>query len=256
MGYGDEVDHLEASDADTTLGDLQSMVVGSTEYIQQLRRYLDLAQTRTCIPNLTVMTGDKDDPRFDEFYIKGNEVRLFMAYFLTDMPSYMGLGFRSRDVHHEPVPNEHYTKLYVFQEKTGPKATSGPYIWGKNGALFHRLSRLTLYAESIFAQIQDLPVEWLIPPDATAEQKFIAWTLASTTPEFIFVANLDIDQEVHNFNIPLVAGTVDKLDCEFSTTDFLSQPDQTLEWRQGLKGYKIHRMFAGEGRVYRRRAKT
>ncbi len=42
MVYGDEVDHLEASDADTTLGDLQSTCVGSPEFLQKLRQYCDL----------------------------------------------------------------------------------------------------------------------------------------------------------------------------------------------------------------------
>ncbi len=55
MGYGDEIDHLEASDADSTLGDLQSTVVGSLEFLQRFRQYLDLLQTRSFAPNFTVM---------------------------------------------------------------------------------------------------------------------------------------------------------------------------------------------------------
>lgn len=49
------------------------------------------------------------------FYLNGNELRHFVALFLTDMPSYMGLGFECRDVHPKPVANEFYTKLFVFQ---------------------------------------------------------------------------------------------------------------------------------------------
>jgi hypothetical protein len=65
----------------TYLGDLQSMVVGSARFIAEFARYHELAQTRSFAPNFTIMTADKDDPRFDEFYLKGNELRLFLAFF-------------------------------------------------------------------------------------------------------------------------------------------------------------------------------
>ncbi|HMP12896.1 MAG TPA: hypothetical protein PKD70_03380 [Saprospiraceae bacterium] len=66
---------------------------------QPFRPYLDTLQTRTVAPAFTMMTGDKDDPRFDHFYLKGNEARFFIGLFLTDMPSYMALGFECRDPH-------------------------------------------------------------------------------------------------------------------------------------------------------------
>ena len=56
------------------------------------RWYRDLLETRRVAPSFTVITGDKDDPRFDAFYREGSVLRLFMALFLTDMPSYMALG--------------------------------------------------------------------------------------------------------------------------------------------------------------------
>jgi len=138
FGFGEEQDHLEASLADATLGDLQSCVVGSPDFLRQLRRYLDDLVTRRCAPSFTVMTADKDDPRFDEFYVAGNEARMFTALFLTDMPSYVGLGFEIRDVHLEPVENERYTKLFVFKEvgesnRYPSKARFGErFVWGEN----------------------------------------------------------------------------------------------------------------------------
>ena len=87
MGYGEEMDHLEASEADTVLGDLQSTVVGSPEFLQRFRSYYDLLESRRCTPNFCVLTADKDDPRFDEFYLGGSEVRLCLALFVTTMPS-------------------------------------------------------------------------------------------------------------------------------------------------------------------------
>lgn len=89
MGYGDEVEHLVQSEADTTLGDLQSMIVGSERFVSEFARYHHIATTTSVVPNFTIMTADKDDPRFDEFYLAGNEVRFFCALFLTDLPSYM-----------------------------------------------------------------------------------------------------------------------------------------------------------------------
>ena len=131
MSYGEEIDHLEASAAEATLGDLQSCAVGSREFLQRLRQYDDLKSTRRCTPSITVMTADKDDPRFDAFYRDGNVLRLFLAFFLTDMPSYMGLGFETRDRHDQPAPNEHYTKLFVFQERPRPEGHARPVCVGE-----------------------------------------------------------------------------------------------------------------------------
>ncbi|MEM6700548.1 MAG: hypothetical protein AAF599_19240, partial [Bacteroidota bacterium] len=172
MGYGDEVEHLLLSDADSTLGDLQSMVVGSQRFLSEFSRYRQILRTSSLAPNFTIMTADKDDPRFDEFYLRGNEIRLFCGLFLTDMPSYFGLGFELRDPHPEPAPNEYYTKLYVFQEKEGAKATRHPYVWGENGELFHHLSRIRKIAEGILPSIFGQAIKWLVPPDENSKRKW------------------------------------------------------------------------------------
>ena len=59
--FGEELDHLEASLADATIGDLQSTVVGEPEFLRRFRRYLDDLATRATAPAFTVMTADKDD---------------------------------------------------------------------------------------------------------------------------------------------------------------------------------------------------
>ena len=87
MSYGDEIDHLEAADCDSTLGDLQSVIINTPEFLQRFRQYLDVLETRRFAPSFTIMTADKDDPRFDKFYVSGNEFRLFTALFLTNMPT-------------------------------------------------------------------------------------------------------------------------------------------------------------------------
>ncbi|MFW5643170.1 MAG: hypothetical protein ACOCYQ_04010 [Alkalispirochaeta sp.] len=179
MGYGNELDHLDASAADVTLGDLQSVRVDDPEFIRRFRWYRDIATTRQVQPSFTVMTSDKDDPRFDEFYLTGNEARYFTALFLTDTPSYTGLNFECRDAHYTPAANENYTKLYVFQERSGPKATSGPFRFGRNGHLFHRISRIRLFGDEILPALQGRSVRWLLPPDATGGQFYLAWAYGS-----------------------------------------------------------------------------
>ena len=243
MAYGDEIDHLELSEAETTLGDLQSVPVGSTEFIQRFRQYYDILKTRTCVPNFTLMTGDKDDPRFDGFYLKGNETRYFISLFLGDMPTYMALGFECRDVHHQPAPNEHYTKLYVFQIQDGTKATRGPYRWGKNGTLFHKITRLRLFGEQIFDQINGKATHWLLPPDATGFKKIIAWTQADT-PQYIFLANLDTDEAAINIKMPMQSKK--QLQQVFSTENN-STPEVLTS--NGLQ-WHVNRLEPGEGRVY------
>ncbi len=197
MAYGVEEDHLEASDTDTTLGDLQSMVVGTQQFISSFARYHQLIKSRKFAPNFTIMTADKDDPRFDLFYLKGNEIRMFIGLFLTDMPSYMALGFEQRDPHPEPSPNEHYTKLYVFQLSEGKNATYGKYQWGQNGGLFHNLETLKNIAETTSQSIENQVTKWLIEPDIMGKKKVIAWT-QTENPTYIFVVNLDTEQALED----------------------------------------------------------
>jgi hypothetical protein len=248
MSYGDEIDHLEASECDSTLGDLQSVVVNTPLFLQRFRQYLDLLATRKFAPNFTILTADKDDPRFDEFYVSGNEFRLFTALFLTDMPSYMALGFRTRDTHHSPAPNEHYTKLYVFQISEGEKATTGSYVWGKNGSLYHRLLQIQLYTDSVWETIKNKAVQWLIYPDATGFGKVIVWT-QSDNPSHIFVANTDSENAIVNFAIPKIKGIENKrLKFDFSTANSITEIDK-YPFYNG-RHYNIFRLEKGECRVY------
>lgn len=203
MGYGEEMDHLEASHADVTLGDLQSTCMGTAEFLQRFRYYDDLLRTRKCAPSFTVMTSDKDDPRFDRFYLDGNEARAFLSLFLTDMPSYVALGFETRDPHPEPAPNEYYTKLYVFQEKRGNKVTQGAYRWGRNAQLFANLQRIRLFYERIREDIADSTTRWLIPPDATGMNPVVAWTQMDIHPAFVFVVNTCPHCKAGRFGLPL-----------------------------------------------------
>jgi hypothetical protein len=209
--FGEELDHLEASLADSTLGDLQSTVVGDHEFLRRFRRYLDDLDTRSTAPAFTVMTADKDDPRFDEFYRAGNEVRMFTALFLPDMPSYTGLGFEIRDVHDEPVDNERYTKLFVFHEEgdsnTYPsKARFGDeFIWGENEELFERLTALRVFAEPVLDEIGATTTKWLIPPDATTLRGTAAWTQADEA-RWVFVVNYDLEADSGYFGLPGLGG--------------------------------------------------
>ncbi|MFN4146329.1 MAG: hypothetical protein ACK4GN_10940 [Runella sp.] len=193
MGYGDELAHLEAIEADATLGDLQSAVVGSEVFMQRFADYDHWLRSRRFAPSFTIITADKDDPRFDEFYRTGNLVRYFIGLFLTDMPSYYSLGFEVRNLHVERAPNEEYSKLYVFQihdDAETDKVTHGPFVWGKNKEQFAQLGRLRAVAEEIWPQIEGKDTHWLLAPDATAKRKLIAWTQVDQ-PLYVFVVNMD-----------------------------------------------------------------
>jgi hypothetical protein len=216
MGYGDEFDHLEAIQADSTLGDLQSSIVGSESFMEKFVKYHKLLKTRQFAPNFTVMTADKDDPRFDEFYRTANHLRLFVALFLTDMPSYVGLGFETRNLHLTRGQNEEYTKLYVFDirdDSEVDKVTHGQYIWGQNHAQFALFQALQHFAENIWDEINQREAKWLLEP--TENQKLMVWTLNDNS-KYIFVANLDAENGIDEnllrevtFNHPLqfVLGT-------------------------------------------------
>ncbi len=253
FGFGEEQDHLEASLADATLGDLQSTVVGDPEFLRRLRRYLDDLVTRRTAPAFTVMTADKDDPRFDEYYRAGNEARLFSALFLTDMPSYIGLGFEIRDVHVEPVENERYTKLFVFKESGDSnvypsKARFGDeYIWGENDQLFGRLTALHQVAERILPEIATARTRWLIPPDATTLRGTAVWTQEGAA-RYVFVVNYDLEHASGYFGIPGLEPDTE-LHGEYSTTGEIPREDLLL--RHNGFFHRLEDLTPGEGRVYR-----
>ncbi len=189
MAYGNELDHLEAIDADSTLGDLQSSVVGSPLFHKRFSDYDEWLRSRTFAPNFTVITADKDDPRFDDFYRTGNLFRYFVALFLTDMPSYVSLGFEVRNLHHERGANEEYTKLYVFQVNDDgqmDKVTHGPYQWGENAEQFEAICRIRLFAESIWSEIVGKAIRWIMEPGRT---DYVAWT-HTDNPTYAFVAGM------------------------------------------------------------------
>ena len=240
MAYGDECDHLEASLADSTLGDLQAEPMGTEKFVREFAQYRNWLETRKFAPNFTLFTADKDDPRFDTFYLDGNEIRYFMALFLTDMPSYTGLGFECRDPHPTPAPNEHYSKLYVFNMPDGPKGTQGPYVWGKNRGLYYKLSRQKILAEEIFPLIKGETIQWLLPPDPTGDLRVIAWTQARQ-PAFVFVANMNPKMAYSDLGIPFPEGNWEL--C-FST--------EREELKAGVFSGVLPVVEAGEGLVWKR----
>ena len=257
--FGEELDHLEAAEADVVLGDLQSTVVGDAEYLPRFRRYLDDLATRRAAPAYTVMTADKDDPRFDRFYRAGNEARLLTALLLTDMPSYTGLGFEIRDVHVEPAPNEYYTKPFVFEE-TGDSNVypskarfSDDYVWGTNDELFARLTAVRVFAEDLLAELGDQArTRWLLPPDATALRGLVAWTqaadsLAAGARQHLCVVNYDLDAGTGYVGIPALPPDA------LLTPVFSTLGAAALEaTRVAHNGYfhRLEGLAAGEGRVY------
>lgn len=239
MAYGNEEDHLEGSDTDTTLGDLQSMVVGTERFISEFARYHDLLTTRKFAPNFTIMTADKDDPRFDEFYLKGNEIRMFIGLFLTDMPSYMALGFEQRDSHPYPASNEHYTKLYVFQISEGDKATHGKYVWGQNGRLFSNLTILKTISDKISHQIDNQEIEWLIKPDVKGKNKIIAWKQQENS-QYIFVVNMDIENNIETDDLKNV-----------KNINFTKPYYSTAKRNNEKSNFEINFLEKGECRIYK-----
>jgi hypothetical protein len=249
--FGEELDHLEASLADATLGDLQSTVVGSPVFLQRFRKYLDELTTRTCAPAFCIGTADKDDPRFDEFYRSGNEARLFTALFLADMPSYVGLGYEIRDVHQTPVQNERYTKLFVFKEEGDSnvypsKARFGDeFIWGDNEGLFQRVTRIREIADRIMPEIERSSTRWLIPPDATGNRDPVAWT--HEPGSHVFVVNYDLDSGSGYFGVP---GLDQEAELRFVFSTHANEAEHDTVLTSNGFFHRIEDLGPGEGRVY------
>ena len=249
MAYGDEVAHLEAIEAESTLGDLQSTAFGSTDFIKRLLYYRDLLETRKFAPNFSVFTADKDDPRFDHFYRIGNDLRYFFALFLTDMPSYIGLGYETRDPHFEPAPNEFYSKLFVFHEKEGPKARKGPYIWGTNGELFEQISQIRQAVDRIWSGISSDSVRMLLQPAPDGGRKVFAWTQKSD-PSYLFLINCDVDNPAKHLTIPEIPGVNPGVPIKllFSNQNRSGIQREILEFN-GYH-YPLWNIHPGEARIY------
>lgn len=250
--FGEELDHLEASLADATLGDLQSTVVGRPEFLQRFRKYLDELWTRSCAPAFTIGTADKDDPRFDEFYRSGNEARLFTALFLTDMPSYVGLGYEIRDVHDAPAENERYTKLFVFKEEGDTNVYpskarfSDVFIWGENDALFEKVNEIRELAERILPEIEQSDTRWLIPPDATGNRGTVAWT--HDPGNYVFVVNYDLEAGSGYFGIP---GLDQQATLRFVFSTHTDDAGRDAVVTSNGFSHRIQNLRPGEARTYR-----
>jgi hypothetical protein len=246
MAYGEEMDHLELADADVALGDLQSVAVTDAAFLRTLRRYRDLLETRRCAPCFTVITADKDDPRFDPFYRFGNAVRFLLSVFLPDMPSYVSLGFETREAHEERASNEHYSKLYVFRQGVGANAVRGPYVWERNMTGWAQVERIRDLADELRDDLAHARVTWRVAPDATGEDRFLAWTL-DTRPRRLCVANVGAFPG-RRLAVPFREGGAGDWELELTT----ELGDAVLE---PLQGNGLHvvvpALKGGEGRVYR-----
>jgi hypothetical protein len=201
MAFGNEAKHLNLSDTDTTLGNLQSIALNDPEFTTEFIKYYHLGSTEKFKPNFTIFTADKDDPRFDIFYLEGNEVRYFMATFFKFFPSYSSLGFEMRDMHLMPAPNEYYTKLFVFQINEGDKATHGPYRWGENGPLFYNLQQINIIADQLFAESSSPTFSGLSTLEIFDKEKIMSWQLAFEGQSYLFIITLKLPKKSYLFDL-------------------------------------------------------
>ena len=117
--------------------------------------------------------------------------------------------------------------------------------------LFSALTRLRLYADAVWPALKGRPVRWLLAPDATAQNKVLAWTQADR-PEYVFLANTDLWHPVVRFGLPLISdpATAPALSADLSTSR-LPVPPADQELASNGVHYRVTLLRPGEGRVYR-----
>ena len=214
MAFGDEVEHLERSEAEVTLGNLQSLIPDSDEFWRAVDHYLNVESTSAVTPAWTVITGDKDDPRFDHFHHWAELARVFTGLFLGKLPLYYSLGFEQRDRHLARAANEVYSKLYVFQETRGDKAVSGPYVWGDNLELFGELTRLHVFAAGLPRLGETTMLDAGAGADATKPRKakkseksrVLAWSRTAEKHRYLFVVSFAREEQAR-VSVAVVADT-------------------------------------------------
>jgi hypothetical protein len=208
MAYGDEIEHLTASEAEVTLGNLQSLSTDEPTFGKELTRYLEIERTSDVTPAFTAITGDKDDPRFDRFHHHGEVARLFTGLFLPQLPLYYSLGWEQRDRHYDAAPNEYYTKLYVFREEDGPKSVSGPWRWGGNLDLFAAFQWVHRFADGSLSHMgEDAGAVQLL------ENGLAAWCRVDTYGDgiFLFLVNFSRGTLVGRLELSVPDGGADLL---------------------------------------------
>lgn len=183
MTYGSESAHLAASEADVALGNLQSHPPHYPEWHSALAEYQSIAANEPFAPCNCYFSGDKDDPRFDRNFDRNLLARYFFAVLCPALPAYTAAGWRVRDEHPVPAPNEHYSKLYVFHYEHGPKATSGPFRWGGNVAQWEAMRAIDAFRQN--GHDTDGTFAWKLPPDPTGARQHIAWTVGAN----VYVVN-------------------------------------------------------------------
>lgn len=190
MAYGDEVAHLERSEAEVTLGNLQSTVPDTPQFWEMTDHYLQVAATQSVTPAWTVITGDKDDPRFDHFHHYGELARMFTGLFLDILPLYYSLGYEQRDRHFDRAANELYSKLYVFQETRGDKAVGSPFQWGNNLDLFGKLTDLHRFAADITPQLGRTVLGEAAGANTVGKSRVLHWIRPAVNRDkaYLFVA--------------------------------------------------------------------
>ena len=175
MTYGSEAAHLDASEAEVALGNLQNYAPHEPAFHGLLHEYSVLSQKHAFAPAFTLFTADKDDPRFDANFATGNVARYFFAVFCPAFPVYNALGFHGRLPHRTPAPNEHYSKLYVFHYEDGPKATHGAYVFEENVGLWEACRRMDGFRQNMPAGFSESDVTWVLAPDVTGERQVLVW---------------------------------------------------------------------------------
>jgi len=187
MTYGSETAHLNASEAEVALGNLQNYKTSDPTFHRLLAEYEFIAAQGKVLPSFTLFSADKDDPRFDAFYQKGNVARYFFACFCPRFPVYNSLGFRQRNKHVKRAPNEHYTKLFVFHYSEGEKGRKGPYVWGRNKKLWKAISTIDSFRQNMsFSESGSF--KWLLAPDPTGKRQILAWLV----DEYVYAVNFGV----------------------------------------------------------------
>ncbi|THH41858.1 hypothetical protein [Neolewinella litorea] len=240
--YGDGLEHLTASEAEVTSGNLQRLAPGTSEFLDALTSYLEIAEVTPVTPASTVITGKEDDPRFDHLYHHGEVARLFTGLFNGRLPLYFSLGYEQRDRHFSPAPDAFYTNRYVTLERVGPKSVSGSWRWGDNLELFRGLQSVHRFAEEHAV---------LLGADAGAvsvgDDGGVSWfkTPPSGDSTYLFLVNFASEARTLQVVMPTGEGAIELL---FHWPDNILQPQHELN--QETASFTLS---SGEVRCYRLR---
>lgn len=178
--YIDGISDMINKNFDIVLGDMNYKLLDEN-YINYIDDFLNpFREHIPFYPCISIFTNDSDIEENNKYYASNEEnlLRVFFGLFLN-LPSYMGMGFETRDIN--PKKENNYTNKYVKKQKE-------EYLIGDNKYFFYKFKELEKIYNELKPIINNFPLKQLYDED---NKLSLNWSYKKNNEEYLFIANLN-----------------------------------------------------------------